>query len=160
MGLGSFKMTMTKLVQKLAFYGTHNSLLCSQQPTTGPCYKPHESSTYPDIHLFMIYNNKIFRLYWQNEQRTVNVGRSSHDIMSALSRHFTGWTEDNHMQTDQQQSVLRLTSEPGTWHIQNRRSNNSIVMYSLIPYCLRIHFTIILLFLIQFSPWLPGLQGF
>jgi len=27
MVLGSFKMTMTKLVQKLAFYGTQNSLV-------------------------------------------------------------------------------------------------------------------------------------
>lgn len=52
-------MTMTKMVQKLAFYGTQNSLLCSQQPTTGPCHKPYESSTYPDIHLFMIYVTKL-----------------------------------------------------------------------------------------------------
>jgi len=47
--------------------------------------------------------------------------------MSALSHYFTGWTEDDHMQTDQQQSVLRLTPEPGTWHIRSRRSNHSTV---------------------------------
>jgi len=43
------------------------------------------------------------------------------------SHYFTGWTEDNHMQTDQQQSVLRLMSEPGTWHIRSTRSNHSTV---------------------------------
>jgi hypothetical protein len=151
-------MTMTKLVQKLAFYGIQNSLLCSQQPITGPRYKQHESSTYPDIHLFMIYIIK-FSDYTEREQQTVNVGRSSHYIMWALSHYITGWTEDNHMQTNQQQSVLTLTTEPGTWHIRSR-SNHSTVMYSLIPYRLRIHFTIIFLFLIQFSLWLPCLQGF
>jgi hypothetical protein len=42
-----------------AFYGTQNVITALQQPTTGPCPKPDESSPHPTHPISLIHTNII-----------------------------------------------------------------------------------------------------